>query len=234
MTDENSRKKRSKSISSIRVINLVRDVVVGRDFLENAAVQIAGWPEASAVLNNVRCAAANEEDSPTATAPQLADYKSVDDVKAELVSIRQDLTAACRERGINPEPILVWIQRVIDSPSVAKPTPNSATAAFSSAQSIGYSKNATPTVGPPAVKATPAGSARAEDNDVSDLVTLDEAAAIVHRSKRTLENYLRRMPAPHIQGGGGKPSLWKWNVLRPWLESQFIPDLPRRFPRNIR
>jgi hypothetical protein len=67
-----------------------------------------------------------------------------------------------------------------------------------------------------------------------DLVTLDEAAAIVHRVKRTLERHLANMPAPFVQGGGGKASLWKWNELRPWLESEYVPDLPKRFPRNVR
>jgi len=74
----------------------------------------------------------------------------------------------------------------------------------------------------------------AADAGVDDLVNLDEAAAMVHRSKRTLERQLSKMPAPHVQGGGGKPSLWKWAELRPWLEKEFVPDLPKRFPRNIR
>jgi hypothetical protein len=69
---------------------------------------------------------------------------------------------------------------------------------------------------------------------VDDLVNLDEAAAIVHRSKRTLERHLSKMPPPYVQGGGGKPSLWKWAELRIWLEKEFVPDLPKRFPRNIR
>jgi hypothetical protein len=69
---------------------------------------------------------------------------------------------------------------------------------------------------------------------VDDLVRLDEAAAIVHRSKKTLQRRLRDMPAPYVRGGGGKPSLWKWCDLRPWLEREYIPDLPKRFPRNVR
>lgn len=67
-----------------------------------------------------------------------------------------------------------------------------------------------------------------------DLVSLDEAAAIVHRTKRTLERHLSKMPAPQVQGGGGKPSLWNWTKLRPWLESEYVPDLPKGFPRNVR
>lgn len=84
-------------------------------------------------------------------------------------------------------------------------------------------------VDPPSASKKPAISGGAPD-----LVTLDEAAAMVHRSKKTLERYLAKMPAPYVQGGGGKPSLWKWDELRPWLEQQFVPDLPERFPRNIR
>jgi hypothetical protein len=66
-----------------------------------------------------------------------------------------------------------------------------------------------------------------------DLVTLDQAAGIVHRSKKTLEKHLKNMPLPYIQGGGGKPSLWKWHEIRPWLEKEYVPDLPKRFPGNI-
>lgn len=73
-----------------------------------------------------------------------------------------------------------------------------------------------------------------ENEGVDDLVTLDEAAAIVHKSKKTLEKHLKQMPPPHIQGGGGKSSLWKWSDLRPWLEKEFVPDLPARFRRNVR
>lgn len=75
---------------------------------------------------------------------------------------------------------------------------------------------------------------QAAPDGASELVTLDEAAAMVHRSKKTLERYLAKMPTPYVQGGGGKPSLWKWDELRPWLEQQFVPDLPKRFPRNVR
>jgi hypothetical protein len=82
------------------------------------------------------------------------------------------------------------------------------------------------------------GEQTGENPGVEDLVNLDEAAAIVHRVKRTLEGYqqdkTKNMPMPYVQGGGGKPSLWKWNELRPWLEKTFVPDLPKRFPRNVR
>lgn len=66
------------------------------------------------------------------------------------------------------------------------------------------------------------------------LVTLDQIAAIVGRKKRTLENYLKKMPNPHVQGTGGKPSQWIWDEIRPWLEREFVPNLPQVFPDSIR
>jgi len=66
----------------------------------------------------------------------------------------------------------------------------------------------------------------------SDLVTLDQAAGKVHRSKRTLERYKTKgtMPAPAVEGGGGRPDLWEWKTLGPWLEQTFGIKQPDRFP----
>jgi hypothetical protein len=68
-------------------------------------------------------------------------------------------------------------------------------------------------------------------------VTLDQAAALVNRSKKTLERYLRnpkskaaQMPAPDVEGFGGKPHEWRWGTLRPWLEKTFGKKLPERLP----
>jgi hypothetical protein len=65
-------------------------------------------------------------------------------------------------------------------------------------------------------------------------VTLDQAAAIVQRSKRTLEKLADRkknpLPNPAIQGGGGKPSEWIWSELRPWLQQEYGKVLPERYP----
>lgn len=65
-------------------------------------------------------------------------------------------------------------------------------------------------------------------------VTLDQAAAMVRRSKRTLERYKKRhrvpMPAPHVKGGGGRPAFWAWDEIRPWLEQEFGFRLPEEFP----
>ena len=65
-------------------------------------------------------------------------------------------------------------------------------------------------------------------------VTLDQAAAIVSRSKRTLRGYYDRgkMPKPDIRGGGGRAHEWAWDKLRPWLEKTFHRKLPVKYPRH--
>jgi hypothetical protein len=63
-----------------------------------------------------------------------------------------------------------------------------------------------------------------------DLVTLDQAAAMVKRTKRSLEHYKARLPAPHIKGGQGKPHQYDWAVIRQWLEAEFHVTLPVRYP----
>jgi hypothetical protein len=70
----------------------------------------------------------------------------------------------------------------------------------------------------------------------ADLVTLDEAAAMVHRKKRTLERRKTKgaLPPPRCEGGGGKPDLWDWKTLRPCLQEEFKVILPPRFPGNAR
>lgn len=61
-------------------------------------------------------------------------------------------------------------------------------------------------------------------------VTLDQAAALVNRSKHTLRNY-KDLPPPDIEGGGkGKRHEWLWSKLRPWLESKFDRRLSERPP----
>jgi hypothetical protein len=87
--------------------------------------------------------------------------------------------------------------------------------------------------------ATAAGDSRpgagpaADSTSLECLVTLQQAAAMVHRSKRTLEKYKDKMPAPRVQGGGGKPDEWLWSELRPWLQEEFGRQLPERFPANL-
>ncbi len=65
------------------------------------------------------------------------------------------------------------------------------------------------------------------------LVTLAQAAGLVHRSKRALEEYKGRgLPKPRVRGGGGKPSLWAYSEIRPWLTKTFDIPLPERFPAD--
>ena len=56
-----------------------------------------------------------------------------------------------------------------------------------------------------------------------ELVTLDQMAATVHRSKRTLERYLKEMPLPRVRSakGRGFANRWAWSDVRPWLEAKF-------------
>jgi hypothetical protein len=67
-------------------------------------------------------------------------------------------------------------------------------------------------------------------------VTLDMMAAIVTRSKRTLEKLKtrkrKRLPRPDVRGGGGKADEWLWQTVRPWLEDEFGRKLPERFPSD--
>ena len=75
----------------------------------------------------------------------------------------------------------------------------------------------------------------ADEPEVECLVTLQQAAAMVSRSKRTLEDYKRKdqtMPLPRVEGGGGKPAEWAWSEIRSWLEKTFDRSLPKRFPAD--
>lgn len=68
--------------------------------------------------------------------------------------------------------------------------------------------------------------------ELPDRLTLDQAAAMVNRSKWTLERYKSgdKLPTPTVEGGGGRPDLWDWSVIRPWLMKEFNVILPERFP----
>jgi hypothetical protein len=72
--------------------------------------------------------------------------------------------------------------------------------------------------------------ARGSDDQLTDLVTLDQCAALVNRKKRTLENYKKTMPRPKVPGGGGKPHEYAWSEMRPWLEKTFGRSLPQAHP----
>jgi hypothetical protein len=65
---------------------------------------------------------------------------------------------------------------------------------------------------------------------------MDQAAALVSRSKKTLERELseEKMPAPDVEGGGGKPHEWLYAKLKPWLEQNYSRILPDRPPSSLR
>jgi hypothetical protein len=67
-------------------------------------------------------------------------------------------------------------------------------------------------------------------------VTLDQLAALVHRAKRSLENYRKVMPAPDIEGGGGRASMWDYtrSDVREWLSRTFGMLIPENFPGCLR
>lgn len=63
-------------------------------------------------------------------------------------------------------------------------------------------------------------------------VTLDMAAAMVNRKKRTLEEWIKdpNAPLPDVEGGGGRPHEWKWKTIKPWLENKSQRQLPDHYP----
>lgn len=64
---------------------------------------------------------------------------------------------------------------------------------------------------------------------VQQRVTLNQCAAMVHRSKRSLQGYKDR-PPPCNRPRNGQAHEWLWCDMRPWLESTFGVVLPERFP----
>lgn len=75
----------------------------------------------------------------------------------------------------------------------------------------------------------------AEPADAPDLVTLDEAAAIVHRKKGTLADLKGKgLPEPVVRGKRGQPYLYDWAAMRAFLEELAPMILPERFPANLR
>lgn len=75
-----------------------------------------------------------------------------------------------------------------------------------------------------------------EISHVPQYVTLDQCAAMVNRSKRTLESQKKNadFPSPTVKGGGGKPDEWDWQSIRPWLERTYNKLLPVKFPTSRR
>jgi hypothetical protein len=72
------------------------------------------------------------------------------------------------------------------------------------------------------------------ESAVPRYVTLDQMAVIIHMSKRTVEKWKKRkknpLPAPDVEGTGGKAARWLWSDIRPWLEKESGYKLPDRYP----
>ncbi len=95
---------------------------------------------------------------------------------------------------------------------------------------------AEPPLAPNGQGATPGQRTPENPDEVLDFVTLDQAAAMVNRSKRTLERYKTKgtLPVPAVEGGGGRADRWNWKTMGPWLEKEFGIKLPTTFPANHR
>lgn len=63
-------------------------------------------------------------------------------------------------------------------------------------------------------------------------VTLNQMAAIVSKSKRTLERLRQngKLPNPSVKGGQGKADEWQWQRVKEVLEHEYGRQLPDRFP----
>jgi len=66
-------------------------------------------------------------------------------------------------------------------------------------------------------------------------VTLQQAAPLVSKHKRTLERWQKEdsnFPLPEVQGQGGTASLWKWSILRLYLQERTKLALPEYHPSD--
>ncbi len=122
--------------------------------------------------------------------------------------------------------------------SAETPSPPSAADADPGPQATSYPEPAPGPIGtsPPTATPCPDGESKSPEApaELPDLVTLDQAAAAAHTSKRTLERHKTQgtLPEPVREGGGGKHALYDWKVMRPWLTETFGINLPETFPAN--
>lgn len=65
-------------------------------------------------------------------------------------------------------------------------------------------------------------------------VTLQQMASIVNKSKSTLEKLkgAKKLPAPNVKGGKGRPDEWLWSNVRPVLEREYNRTLSEQFPSD--
>jgi hypothetical protein len=66
--------------------------------------------------------------------------------------------------------------------------------------------------------------------DFPVLVTLDQIAATVHVSKRTLERRRKEMPPPAYIPKSGAAARWIWSEVQPWLANRYGPTVPIKYP----
>jgi hypothetical protein len=66
------------------------------------------------------------------------------------------------------------------------------------------------------------------------MVDLGQMAAVVRKSKRTLERCKTdgTLPAPAVEGGGWRADSFHWPTVRPRLEARFGLKLPEVYPGN--
>jgi len=65
-------------------------------------------------------------------------------------------------------------------------------------------------------------------------VTLSQMAAMVNRTKKTLER-LRdngKLSAPAVKGGTGRADEWRWSDVRPILQDEYNRQLPEIYPAD--
>ena len=98
--------------------------------------------------------------------------------------------------------------------------------------SVGGSDATNPSTKPVVVDGNDTTNPNTNPEVIEQYVTLNQAAAIVNRQKKSLERYLYKemLPPPDVEGGGGKPHEWKWSRLRPCLELIYKKQLPAKFP----
>jgi hypothetical protein len=75
------------------------------------------------------------------------------------------------------------------------------------------------------------------ESEIPDHVTLNQMAAMVQKSKKTLEKYKDRLPAPIVKvaARSGRADLWLWSDARPKLAELFgtpLKKLPEVHPNT--
>jgi hypothetical protein len=71
----------------------------------------------------------------------------------------------------------------------------------------------------------------AAQDDFPVLVTLDQIAATVQKSKRTFERLKKEMPPPAYEPRKrGETALWRWSEVHPWLVERFRRAAPVKYP----